>query len=363
MNSPFLYEEYATAETFFGRKAELEKIFSITQTSNNLLMYSLRRFGKSSLMKEYMRQDKESICIYVDIFEITSEKDFANLLLKAIASAQDGSVTQTLNKLSKMFTRATFEVLFDATSGKTKIAPKIKDVAFEDAIEDIFNALFTMSLKKKIVLIIDEFQQVSQIKNVKIDAILRKYMQIKKDISYIFLGSKRHTLTELFRYKAPLYEMATHFELSCINNDDYIQYIQKYLNISDDFILYIINKAKCETKLIQHISHILYTIYKKKEITKKFIDDALREVVLSKDVSYSMIYDNLSLNKKKAFKILSTQKDFYTKETLDRFNISKQALLSAFNALYKDELIDKNETWFIPDRTLELWGMSKFSDS
>jgi len=75
-----------------------------------------------------------------------------------------------------------------------------------------------------------------------------------------------------------------------------------------------------------------------------------------------MIYDNLSLNKKKAFKIVSNYTDFYKKEVLDEFNITKQALLSAFNALYKDEIIDKKETWFIPDRTLELWGVMKFGD-
>ena len=39
-----------------------------------------------------------------------------------------------------------------------------------------------------------------------------------------------------------------------------------------------------------------------------------------------MIYDNLSLNKKKAFKILTTRKNFYIKEALDAFSISKQAL-------------------------------------
>ncbi len=363
MDSPFLYEKYATEKTFFGRSTELEKISSITKTSNNLLIYSIRRYGKSSLLQAYMRQDKSSLCIYVDIFEITSAKDFAHLLLRAIAEAQTGSITQSLSKLSKMFSRASFEVIFDATSGKTKLSPSIKDLDFKDAMQDIFNALFKMSENKKIVFIIDEFQQISLIKNIKIDAILRKYMQINKDISYIFLGSKRHTLTELFKYKSPLYEMATHFELGCIRNEDYIEYIQKHLNISEELILYIIDKAKCETKLIQHICHILYIVYKKKKVTKDFIDDTLKEIILSKDTSYSMIYDGLSLNKKKAFKIVANYTDFYKKDILDEFNISKQALLSAFNALFKDEIIDKKETWFIPDRTLELWGIIKFGVS
>ena len=55
--------------------------------------------------------------------------------------------------------------------------------------------------------------------------------------------------------------MATHFELGCIRDEDYIEYIQRHLNIDDDLILYIINIAKCETKLVQHICHILYLVY------------------------------------------------------------------------------------------------------
>jgi len=362
LNTPFLYETLATDKQFFGRKDELEKIKSITNTSNNLLIYSKRRFGKSSLIKEFIRQNSDTLSIYTDIYNITSEKDFANILLKAITQAQSGSITQIIKRLSKMFTRATFEIVFDATSGKSKISPTIKDIDFESAIDDLFNALFEMSKKQKIILVMDEFQQISLIKNVKIDAILRKYMQENYNISYIFLGSKRHTLTELFKYKSPLYEMATHLELGCIKNEDFINYIQKHLLISESLILYLIDIAKCETKLIQHISHILYISHKKKNITKLDIDNTLKEIILSKDVSYSMVYDSFTLSKKKAFKILTNYNDYFKQDILNKYSISKQALLSAFNSLFKDEIIDKDSKWFIPDRTFELWGKYKFSD-
>ena len=161
---PFIYEGFATKETFFGREEELKKIKSITANSNYL-----RRFGKSSLVKEQMRRDSESLYIYFDIFDITSENDFARLFLKAIADSQKGSLTSTISKLSKIFKRIGFEVVFDSTTGKTKLSPSIKDTNFEDAIGDIFGALFTISNKQKIVVIIEEFQQLSLIKDVEID--------------------------------------------------------------------------------------------------------------------------------------------------------------------------------------------------
>ena len=67
-------------------------------------------------------------------------------------------------------------------------------------IEDFFNSLEQLSKTSKIIIAIDEFQQIANITDVKIDAILRKYIQNRTNISYIFLGSKRHILTSLFEY-------------------------------------------------------------------------------------------------------------------------------------------------------------------
>jgi hypothetical protein len=356
---PFNYEGFATKDTFFGRREELEYVNTFTLNSNNLLIYSLRRFGKSSLIKEQARRDSNTLYIYIDIFDITSENDFAKLFLKAIAKVQKGSVTAIMSKLPKLFSRVNFDIIFDSTTGKTKLSPTLNNINFEDAIEDAFNALFLMSKKQKIVITIDEFQQIALIKNVKIDALLRKYMQEDKKISYFFLGSKRHMLTDLFRYKAPLYEMATHYELQGIQLEDYIEYIQQYLKISDSLVVYMIDTAKNETKLIIHICSILYDRHSKKSISENIINETIKEIVMSKHSSYSMLFDSFSLGKKKAFKILCNHKDLYKKEVLDEYSISKQSLLSSLNALFKDEIIDKNESWFIPDRTLELWGKIK----
>ena len=360
---PFVYEGYATKETFFGRKDELNKLNNFASNSNNLLIYSLRRFGKSSLVKEQMRRDKNTLYIYFDIFEITSQDDFVRLFLEAIVDAQKGSMAAVLKNLGKMFSRISFEAGFDATTGKAKFSPTVKNIDFTDAMREILDALAVLKKKQKVVVIIDEFQQITLVNDVKIDAVMRKYMQENEDIAYFFLGSKRHTLNDLFQYKAPLYEMATHYELQGILLEDYISYIQKHLKISDELVAYLVDTARDETKLVMHVCSILYDRDVKKTITKEMIDTVVKEVAMSKDGSYSMIYDNFSLTKKKAFKVLVSHRDPFKKETLEKYSISKQALSSAFNALFKDEFIDKSDGWLIPDRTLELWGEFKFSDS
>ncbi len=358
MNSPFPYENYAENELFFGREEELHQISKITESSNNIQLHSKRRMGKSSLIRKFLSIDKNAIAIYVDIFDITSPKDFAKLILNAIAKAQKGDLTTIIKNLPKLFKRIQFNVGVDSTTGEFNFLPKVKDAEFEELIDEIFEALFTLSKEKKVFLAIDEFQQIALFKEKKIDALLRKYIQMNKNISYIFLGSKRHVLFELFQYKSPLYEMATQIELLCIKNEDYYKYITGHLDISSELIEYIIDISACETKLIQHICHIIYRDYKLITIEKEHINIVLQEVLLSKNGSYSSLFDSLTINKKKAFKILSKYNDnFFKKEILDTYEITRQSLTSSFNQLFKDKIIDKSDNkWFIPNRALELWG-------
>ena len=359
MSTPFPYETYASDDTFLGRKKELLKINNYISTSNNIVLYSKRRMGKSSLIKQSIKNiSDDTLCIYCDIFEITCEEDFGSILLKSLANSLKGDITQTIKSLTSLFKRARVEPTFDPHSSKMSIKAVVKSLTFDEMLEDFFNTIFTLSLKQKIVLVIDEFQQISTIKNIKIDAKLRKYMQEPKNISYIFLGSKRHMLNKLFEYKAPLFEMATSFNIEALDIDDIYNYSSKYLKIERNEINYIYEISDKETKLIQHILHILYYEFKNKTIDKQKIDLVLEEIINAKSSGYRIIYDTFSQNQKKAFKLLSKYgKNLHTKEILEEQHITKAAMQSALKQLFDKEFIDKtDDTWFIPDRAFELWG-------
>jgi hypothetical protein len=63
-------------------------------------------------------------------------------------------------------------------------------------IEEFFEGLFLLNYEKRVILAIDEFQQIALL-DTKIDALLRKYMQEPHNASYIFAGSKRHSIWSL----------------------------------------------------------------------------------------------------------------------------------------------------------------------
>lgn len=359
MKTPFPYETIATKEVFIGREEEKQQIKQYIENSNNLVIYSKRRMGKSSLVKQCLLElPKETISIYCDIFDITSENDFASILLKSLANSLKGDLTQILKQFSEIFKRVRVEPTFDPKTGNMSVKPIIKSLEFEEMLDDFFSSVFQLSKKQKVVLAIDEFQQISTIKNIKIDAKIRKYIQESENISYIFLGSKRHMLNKLFEYKSPLFELAMPMDLNPLNSNDIFDYSKQYLKISSENIEYIYTLADKETKLIQHILNILYRDYKNEEISKQIIDDALEEIINARSSAFKIIYDTFSQNQKKSFKLLSKYgKNFYSKEILEEQEITKTAMYSALKQLFEKEFIDKDgDIWFIPDRAFEIWG-------
>jgi len=356
LKSPFPYEKFAHNENFYGRTDEIKEIQKYASHSNNLLIFSKRRLGKSSLIQESFSQSDYTF-IYCDIFDITSKEDFANILLTSASAALKGSIQDIALKLRSIFKRVIPDFSIDS-SGVPHIKPSTKALDFIEMMDDFFSLIEVLSKNNKVVIAIDEFQQISTLDDTKIDATFRKYMQKSSNVSFIFSGSKRHLLNGLFEYGAPLYEMATPMELKPIAEDDIFKYVSKHLKISEELVKNIYILCDGETKLMQHLFHILYISKSKDEITLIDIDNTLTEILLAKSSSYRVIFDSFSQYQKKAFKLLSqNDKNYFHKDVLQNYGISKGTANSSFKQLFKRELIDKeDDKWFIPDRALELWG-------
>lgn len=360
----FPYETIANHKEFFGRETEIANINEFINHSNNLVIFSKRRLGKSSLINEVLykleKSNPEILSIYVDVYDITSAEDFATILLQGLTSSYKDDIKTSIKKLTSLFKRTRVEPTFDPNSMKYGIKPVVTALKFEELLEDFFESIFTISQDKKIVIAIDEFQQISTIKDKKIDALFRKYVQDKrsKNISYIFLGSKRHMLTSLFEYAAPMYELATPIELQAIDKEDIFIYVSQFLKVDKDIIDYIYGLCDGETKLMQHIFFLLYTKFKETVIDKDIVDQVLTEILKYKTAMYRALLDTFTVNQKKALKLLLKYKSGLFKiDVLSEQNLSKNVMQSAINSLIDREILDKNDdTFFIPDRAFELWG-------
>lgn len=360
----FPYERLASENDFFGRKKEISKINEFVKASNNLVLFSKRRLGKSSLINEViLRLEKEKsdiLCIYVDVFDITSAEDFATELLQGLTSSYKDNIKESIKKLTSLFKRTRVEPTFDPSTMKYGIKPVVTALRFEELMEDFFESIFKIAETKKVLIAIDEFQQISTIKNKKIDALLRKYVQDKrsKNISYVFLGSKRHMLMSLFEYASPMFELATPLELTALDVDEIYKYVSRFLKVDENIIKYVYDLCDGETKLMQHIYYLLYSKFKEEIIKEEHIDEVLEEILQYKTSSYRALLDTFTVNQKKTLKLLlKYENGLFSRDVLNEQSLSKNVMQSAITSLINREILDKrDDSYFIPDRAFELWG-------
>ena len=80
MENPFAFSNYVTGEAFCNRKKELADLLNSMKGSQNVLLYSHRRLGKSSLIRQAFHQIKRSKTdigvMHVDLYGTLSERDF-----------------------------------------------------------------------------------------------------------------------------------------------------------------------------------------------------------------------------------------------------------------------------------------------
>ncbi|MGD8294531.1 MAG: hypothetical protein PVF37_22655, partial [Desulfobacterales bacterium] len=80
MENPFAFSNYVTGSSFCNRNKELSALLKYIRGSQNVLLYSHRKFGKSSLIQQIFNNiaDKKLNIgtMLVELYGTTSEKDF-----------------------------------------------------------------------------------------------------------------------------------------------------------------------------------------------------------------------------------------------------------------------------------------------
>ncbi len=197
--NPFKYGKAVTGENFIDREEELKELGSDVLSGQNLIIYSDRRLGKTSLILELFRrmESEEVVSIYIDMYGITSIK---GLIERVIGSTVSNSYSQfeKVGRLLKEFLKGLRPKIV-LEEGKMSV-----EVYWEEG--QLKNLPIALDLPqkvaekkgKKIVIAFDEFQEVSNLDGDQIEKMMRSSFQLHDRVSYIFAGSKTHMLKEMF---------------------------------------------------------------------------------------------------------------------------------------------------------------------
>ena len=265
IENPFILEPYLSKEFFCDREAEAESIIRDLINGRNVTLISPRRLGKTGLIlrvfDEILSRGIPFETVYSDISDTLSLEGFIKVLSDAIVGK-----LKKHNKISAFF-KALQSVrpllAVDPLTGSPQVSIYFANEAQKQStLNDIF--AYLENYPEKIVVAIDEFQQIREYEGVNMEAVLRKHIQHLHNVRFIFCGSKKHTMTDMFtNAKSPFYESTSFLYLAKLNRQVYAGFIKGLFesagkSIGEDTVDSIIEWTKGYTYYTQRLCNEVF---------------------------------------------------------------------------------------------------------
>ncbi len=237
--NPFIVTGKIEPEYFCDRVTESARLVKSITNGNNLVIISPRRMGKTGLIRfcyDKPEISKEYYTFFIDILHTSSLREFTYLLGREIYE----TLLPRSRKMANLFIQTIKSISgkfgFDPISGTPTFNVELGDIDRpEYTLEEIFRYL--ANADKPCIVAIDEFQQIAKYPEKNIEALLRTHIQKLRNSNFIFAGSERHMMQEMFTSAArPFYHSADMLELKAIVPEIYIPFIVGILKNATDIL-------------------------------------------------------------------------------------------------------------------------------
>jgi len=286
--NPFKYGQVVSAGDFCPRPDLLKQLTGFIESGQNVVLQGERRMGKTSLIYEALRQMKRHRMVYSDLLEIKTADDFAKRMIKAIVST--AGQAGMMEKLVKTLAQLRPSVSIDPFTGQPSVSLDPRITLQPDSIEAILDLLKDMRKRSPIAVVFDEFQDVLNLPDSKQTlALLRSKVQFHSAIPYIFAGSIRNRMSDIFSSPdSPFFKSAIAVDVDRISQDDFLVFLKAKFKtgrrkITEQTLEQIISTAESVPGDVQELCGALWDISSPGDsITQEHFSEAL-ELIFSRE--------------------------------------------------------------------------------
>jgi uncharacterized protein len=195
--NPFKFSGIFDDPAFCNREKEQKALKQFISNSQNVLLYSHRHYGKSSLIFRVFKKLRGITPVYIDLYGTTTPEGFTVALLKGISRIEP-KPSRLMKSVRETIRSMTVKFGMDPVPGMPTAAPDFSRGVDYQTLDELFLLLTRLASKKKMVVAFDEFQEMAAYGGEPFEKVLKKSMQNRGNISYLFVGSQRHIITEMF---------------------------------------------------------------------------------------------------------------------------------------------------------------------
>lgn len=366
--NPFITTGYAGAAYFCDREQETADITRMLVNGNNVALISPRRYGKTNLIRHCFAQPEIAEKYYTFVIDIYSTKSVADLvhrlglsILEALKPLGRKAWEKFITVLSSVRSGISYDI-----SGNPSWMMNIGDITTPTTtLEEIF--YYLEHADKPCIVAIDEFQQITHYGDERIEATLRTHVQQCTNTHFIFSGSQRHLMGQMFTSPArPFYQSVSIYNLPLLPEDKYVEFCVRLFeeygkHLSQDVPHALYERFGGVTYYMQRVMNELFSRTLTDGIcTAENIEEAIHYIILTSASTYEdLMYQ---LPEKQSLVLRAIAKEGKAQNLTSGKFIKRHGLLSASSvksavpALLDKGLITSDKgVYQVYDKFLEIW--------
>ncbi len=347
----------ASGEAFCNRIQERKLIAENIKKARPTLIMSPRRYGKTSLVLQVLKSNN-FLYAHIDLFSELNKADVENSIMKGVGQII-GKITPTPSKALKVAREffANLKIKISLEDAGVSLDFDLPKKISKSDLKDVLLRFdeFLLKYKKKAILFIDEFQRINQIvDDISIEAVLRQIAQQSKNIIFIFSGSNRHLLKQIFDDRnRPFYKLCDRIILNRILPEEYNKYInfaatkEWKKNLGNEMINSILELTQCHP---YYVNFLCSRVWQNSKLpTHQDVIDSWNKLILEERSQISAEIDLLSNNQRKL--LIGLAKYEKTKEPMNKLfaieiSLSTSSIRQALTVLEQKDYIFKDSNGF-----------------
>lgn len=368
LSNPFVTSGYISPLYFCDREDESTRLVSEITNGNNLALISTRRMGKTGLIQHCFHAPqlaKKYYTFFIDIYATKTLRDFAYALSKVIVATLKPFGRKTFDAFLQSVASIRPGVTFDM-NGVPSFNLQLGDIEnSETTLEEIFHYLATAD--KPCIVAIDEFQQIVNYPEQNVEALLRTHIQHCSNARFIFAGSQRHVMGNMFLSAArPFYQSVSMMHLDAIPVNKYTEFAVNHFrrdnkDVEGKAVEALYDKFQGVTWYLQKVLNLLYSLTPmNQKCGVDDVDTAIKAVIDSFRFTYQEILYRMPEKQKTLLIAIAREGDargVTSGEFVKRYRlISPSSVQSALKVLLeKDFITQQDNTYCVYDKFFAIW--------
>ena len=363
--NPFSFTQTVTGKAFCNRQREQQELADYLRSGQNVLLYSHRRQGKTSLIEQVftrLADDRPRVdTMLVNLYGTLTERDFIEAVFKGIAQIE--SRMDRLMKLAGGFLKS-IRYSYDPVTQSHTVFPDLGAAEVQPALDGLMNLLASYAEKRRLVVAFDEFQEIAGYAPGRFEKQLRSHIQTHQGIGYIFSGSQTHLLRRMFNdADRAFYQQALGYPLGKIDSADFVQWARALFAeqgraIPAATVEDVVRRCEHHPMYIQQFLYHLWDVSQPDEAAVARIE---QQILRRRRLEFINLWEALTQNQKKTLRLIALKggRDLFGAASLQLVGLSRASQATrAIEALLEREIVARNDRYHIQDILLKKWLLS-----